>query len=65
MRAVENQNQWTAPIVDNLLDNGANVDFKYKDGLIALHHAAGNQSKYTVDVMKILVKHKSKVNDKN
>jgi len=32
-------------------------------GRIALHQARRNQSKYTVDVMKILIKHESHVDE--
>jgi len=55
------QSQWTASIVEYLLDHGANVHFKDRFGSIALHLAALKPSKYTVDVMEILVKHGSNV----
>ena len=52
-------------VIAFLLDHGANVHCKDIHRRIALHHAAVNQSEYTIDVMKILVKHKSNVNKRD
>merc|ERR1712071_159937 len=62
-RAIENQNQWTAPIVKHLLEQGADVHSKDKNGSTALHYAAWKHSKYTVDVLTILLEKKANVNE--
>ena len=49
--------------VQYLLDHGSNVHWKDNRGCIALHLAAENESEFTVDVMTILVKHKSNVHE--
>merc|ERR1712071_276989 len=64
-RAIENQNQWTAPIVEYLLEQGAYVNFKDKYGSTALHYAALDHSKNTVDVLTILLRQGANVNDKD
>merc|ERR1712071_266060 len=64
-RAIENQNQWNAPIVEYLLEQGADVNFKDDIGRIALHIVASNHSKYTVDVLTIFLKQGANVNDKD
>ena len=62
-RAIENQSQWTASIVEFLLDHGSNVHCKDIHGCTALDYAALHQSKYTVDVMEIFVQHGSNVTE--
>ena len=44
--AAEGNTEWTASIVEFLLDHGANVHCKDRKGRITLHHAAFEQSEY-------------------
>ena len=60
--AVRGGTEWTASIVEFLLQQGANVDNEDDDRLVALLYATQYQSKYTVDLMTILVKHGANVN---
>ena len=47
------------------MDHDANVNLKSFTGCNALHYASYLQSKYTVDVMRILVNHGSTINEKD